>query len=297
MGGSERTSTSLVHREHQTEPQDLRLFHRRWWLTLALIPPAVLLLQLPISLPVWNLLPKLRFLQFPWRWLVALEAPMGIFFAAAVWPNGRWQRKAVVAVCTILFLAATVLCAHSFFQLCDDEDAVQAMFSVYRTGAGFAGTDEYAPPGADNAVLASGLPAACLTAHPGTLLGVPSGIIGVAPAWTAENGSCDAVVSAATGSTEHLRFTATIAHPGYLILRLRSYPAWRVLVNGRPVVAFPKRKDGLMTVPVPQGPVDLTADWTTTPDVLAGRWIGGAFVLLLTALCLAERRLSRPRLS
>ncbi len=50
-----------------------------WWFPLALIPLAVLFLQLPISLPVWNLLPKLRFLQFPWRWLVVLEAPMAIF--------------------------------------------------------------------------------------------------------------------------------------------------------------------------------------------------------------------------
>ena len=58
-----------------------------WWFPLALIPLAVLFLQLPISLPVWNLLPKLRFLQFPWRWLVVLEAPMAIFVAAAVWPS------------------------------------------------------------------------------------------------------------------------------------------------------------------------------------------------------------------
>ena len=58
---------------------------RAWWISLALIPVAVLLLQFPLSLPVWNTLPKLRFLQFPWRWLVVLEAPMGIFFASAVW--------------------------------------------------------------------------------------------------------------------------------------------------------------------------------------------------------------------
>jgi hypothetical protein len=48
----------------------------RRWIPLALIPVAVLLLQLPFTLPLWNLLPKLRFLQFPWRWLVVVEAPM-----------------------------------------------------------------------------------------------------------------------------------------------------------------------------------------------------------------------------
>ena len=85
----------LYHRRHHDRPCVLLHLHRvaprpapprSWWIPLALIPVAVLLLQLPISLPLWNLLPKLRFLQFPWRWLVVLEAPLGIFFAAAIWP-------------------------------------------------------------------------------------------------------------------------------------------------------------------------------------------------------------------
>jgi hypothetical protein len=68
-------------------------------------------------------------------------------------------------------------------------------------------------------------------------------------------------------------------------------------VNGRPLDDLPKRNDGLMAVPVPQGPVDLTVDWTTTADVLAGRWLSALALLLLTALCLLERKLSQPRLS
>src|SRR5664279_2758256 len=80
---------------------------RCWWIPLALMPVAILVLQLPLSLPVWNALPKLRFLQFPWRWLVALEAPMGTFLAAAVWPETRWRRWAMLAVCGVLFLCAT----------------------------------------------------------------------------------------------------------------------------------------------------------------------------------------------
>ena len=35
-------------------------------------------------------------------------------------------------------------------------------------------------------------------------------------------------------------------------------------------IALPERDDGLMAVPVPQGPVELTVDWTTTRDVLIG---------------------------
>ena len=60
--------------------------------------------------------------------------------------------------------------------------------------------------------------------------------------------------------------------------------------------ALPERADGLMAVPVPQGPVDLTVDWTTTPDSIAGRWLSALALALLTALCLLERKFSRPRL-
>jgi hypothetical protein len=84
-----------------------------------------------------------------------------------------------------------------------------------------------------------------------------------------------------------------LPRPGYLVLRLRSYPAWRVLFNGQPAANLPQRADGLIAVPVPQGPVDLTVDWTTTPDVLAGRWLSGLALILVTCLCLLERKLAR----
>jgi hypothetical protein len=45
--------------------------------------------------------------------------------------------------------------------------------------------------------------------------------------------------------------------------------------------ALPKRNDGLITVPVPSRPNDLTIDWTISPDVLAGRWVSGFSLLLL----------------
>jgi hypothetical protein len=270
-----------------------------WWFPLALIPQVVLFLQLHISLPVWNLLPKLRFLQFPWRWLVVLEAPMAIFLVSAVWPARRRWRIAVAAVCAAAFLASSVAAGKLFFQACDEEDNVLAMTEIYRAGAGFQGTGEYAPPGADNSQLASGLPAACLVSDPTTELGVRANKNDEdsAPVWHTAQGSCDATFNANRSQPQHLRIAAVAPHAGFLILRLRGYPAWRVEVNGQPVSDLPRRNDGLLTVPVPQGPVELTVDWTTTPDVVAGRWISALAVLLLTALCLLERRINRPRLS
>jgi hypothetical protein len=117
------------------------------------------------------------------------------------------------------------------------------------------------------------------------------------PVWTGAQGSCLSTLSWQVDQPEHKRLRAVIRHEGYLILRLRSYPAWRVAVNGRSVGSLPRRDDGLMAVPVPQGNVELNVDWTTTPDAIAGRWLSALTVLLLTGLWLLERKLCRPRLS
>jgi hypothetical protein len=94
--------------------------------------------------------------------------------------------------------------------------------------------------------------------------------------------------------------TALPSLPSFLILRMRSYPAWRVAINGYPVASLPHRDDGLIVVPVWPGTIILAVDWTTTPDVIAGRWLSALAVLLLTALWLLERKLRKscqPRLS
>ncbi len=276
---------------------------QRWWIPFTLITAAVLFLQFPVSRPLWNLLPELRFLQFPWRWLLVLEAPMAICLVSAVWPAAparRWRRVAVVTACAMAFLAMTAFAEKEFFQVCDEEDAVPGMLGTYRSGQGFIGTGEYEPMGADNSLVATGLPAACLVADPNTPLGMGSEEPDSNPVWDATQGSCDERFAAspirAKNHAEHFEIMGSADHAGYLVLRLRSYPAWRVEVNGQPIVNPPKRDDGLIAVPVPQGPVNLTVDWTTTPDVVAGRWLSALAVLMITALCLLERRLSSPRL-
>lgn len=267
--------------------------NRKLWLPLLAIPAAVLLLQLPISLPIWNLLPKLRFLQFPWRWLVAVEAPLGIFLACAVWPrpvSSRlvWQRWAVLAACAAAFLGATWFAGTLFYQPCDDQDAVAGMTQAYAQGQGFAGAgqgfggaDEYEPPGADDTLVAEGLPAACLVSNPATPLG-ENNEDSPPPVWSPEQKSCESFRGIKTGSVEHWRLRGVASSAGYLVLRLQRYPAWKVRLNGQPVSSMPKREDGLMAVPVQAGFVDITADWTTTPDVLLGRWIS-LFALIATA--------------
>jgi hypothetical protein len=271
----------------------------RAWIPLALIPAVILFLQFPISDPLWKVVPELRFLQFPWRWLVAAEAPMAIFFASAVWRTRRGWRIAVIAVCSVVFLTGVGAAAFSFFQDCDEEDAVAGMLNVYHAGTGFEGSDEYAPVGADDSLAAMGLPVACLSSSPTTALG--QNVEGVGLQWNAAQGSCEQTFPAASNpkqaAAEHLRVDADAREDGFLILRLRRYPAWRIAVNGAPVHEAAERADGLIVLPVAQGRDVVTVDWTTTHDAWMGRWISALALAALLAVILAERNRPQSRLS
>ncbi len=274
---------------------DGRSLISRWWIPLASIPPIVLFLMLPISLPVWNLLPEVRFLQFPWRWLLVVEAPMAIFFAAAVWPETsrrRWLRPSVACFCALGFLAVTAFAAGHFFRDDVEYDDLQTILAKHDSGAGFVGTDEYAPPGADNSVVAKGMPDACLAGNFDTELGIaPTSEDN--PVWLPAQGSCIATATANPRQQEHLRIATVAPHAGFLILRLRSYPAWRITLNGQPATNLPARVDGLIAIPLSEGPVAVSVDWTTTPDVILGRCVTCAAALMLVSLGLFERRFSR----
>jgi hypothetical protein len=266
---------------------------RLWWIPVAAIPVVVLFFLFPVSRPLWYLLPEMRFLQYPWRWLEAVEAPMAIFFVTAIWSSGRRSRVTVMVLCSAVFLASTAYAAKVFFQVCYDEDTVASVLFDYRAGAGFEGMYEYEPPGGDDSSIATGLPDACLESDPSIALGKPDPDDPDSnPAWSPGQGSCQATFHFLGGNRtnpEHREIRALTPHAGYLVLRLVSYPAWRIRVNGQLQTALPKRADGLVVVPVPQGPIDLTVDWISSPDVVAGRWISILALLLLLAWGWRER--------
>ena len=279
---------------------------RLWWVPLAAIPVVVFFFLFPISRPLWYLLPEMRFLQYPWRWLEAVEAPMAIFFVTAIWPSGRRARVTVLLLCAAAFLASTVYAAKVFFQVCYPEDTVASVLFDYRAGAGFEGMYEYEPPGADDSSIATGLPDACLVSDPSAVLGKPDPNDSDAnPVWDPNQGSCQAIFHFRGGNQtnpEHREMRGATPRAGYLVLRLLSYPAWFVRLNGQALTsdrasALIKRSDGLIVVPVPQGPIDLTIDWTIPPDVLAGRWVSAFSVFLLTVLAFCELRRVPVRLT
>jgi hypothetical protein len=279
----------------------------RWFVPLAAIPFAVAFLSFPISRIVWHALPELPFIQYPWRWLEAVEAPMAIFFVAAIWPAARRARIVVCAGCALGFIAALIYADHDYFQACHPEDAVPGMLDSYHAGAGFDGMFEYAPPGADITTIARGLPDACLVSDPDAELGQPDPDDSSAnPIWATDQKSCIATFAADRSNPEHLRLNAVIPQSGWLVLRLLAFPLWQVRLNGQLIqgdlIPSPRtRPDGLIAVRVERGPINLTIDWTAevaswlgNSGVILARRVTAISILLAIVLVWFERQRPRP---
>lgn len=262
---------------------------RAWWLPLALLVPVILFMHFSVSAPLWRL-PELRFLQFPWRWLLVLESPLAIFFAAALWSTRRIPRILVVACSCALFAGMMLCTTHVFEQGCDEEDAVPGMLAA--ADRGFIGTNEYEPIGADLATLPVGLPAGCLVADPRAVLGRPlSADPDVNPVWNPAR--CLAVFSSTSGNPEHRRIVGAAPRAGFVVLRLLSFPAWSLRVNGQLVANAAAREDGLIVLPVSAGPVSITADWATTADQRLARVLSLLFGAFFFAAGFLVRRARR----
>uniref|UniRef100_E6QIN3 Membrane protein 6-pyruvoyl-tetrahydropterin synthase-related domain-containing protein n=1 Tax=mine drainage metagenome TaxID=410659 RepID=E6QIN3_9ZZZZ len=271
--------------------------NRVFWLPLAVLLPVVLLMQFRYSLPVWDVLPKMRFLQFPWRLTLLLGAPWAVFCAAALPGRNQRGRGFSIVVYTLLFAVSLGVAARFFHQDCDDEDAVVAQRTVFLAGTGVAGTDEYAVRGSGNALVATGLPEGCLVSDPLRPLGVAARgeADGESPEWTPEQHSCEAVARARLWQDEHKQLSFDADRDGFLVLRLRWYPAWRVTVNQAAVEAVAQREDGLLVVPVKAGANVVDVRWSATADVMWGRWITLLALGLTGWIGWRERRLRRRR--
>jgi hypothetical protein len=262
---------------------------RRWWIPLALISIAVFFLQLPISLPLWNWLPELRFLQLPWRWLLVMQPSLAVFFAAAVWVRPSGRRAAILTSCALFFcIISTVTWVFCF----NDCKAFNAGFKVWEAGEGAQGKPEYAPPDIQYRLLLPDVPRNCVVRNLNDLTdisGEPGD--GLNPVRALSQSVCKGRFTEPMNQPERKGFQGVVDQSGYLILGLRSYPAWKAMVNGRPSTTLMERGHGLMEIPVARGPVTVVVQWTTTEDVIAGRWVTFFALVLLTGLYLVERRM------
>lgn len=254
-----------------------------WWMLLALAAASVFLMFPPSAL-LWRYLPKLRFLQFPWRWL----GPLGVVFAAfAAAALGRTRKQIVfrVAILAAIAILAAAIASNAWW---DSADVPQVADDIH-DGYGYQGTDEYAPAGSNpyslpGAISEDADPSQAPTPQVEKLDSSTDKIVAATPAeirierWTAERKI----------------FTADIASPVTLAPRLLNYPSWEIRVDGTILKADSKDETAQMLLPLPSGTHRVEISFRRTPDRLLGAALSVLTALALFAFWIVQRRRPYP---
>jgi hypothetical protein len=276
-------------------------------------------LQFPVSRFLWNIAPKLRYLQFPWRWLFVLGLIFAVIFAVAL--VNLSQRRTLTSNRTRAFLLpgsavlllAVVFTAHAwrhFWLLCDDEDNIHAQIATLRQ-EGFQGTDEYTPTPADNGDIQQDLPPirVVFTAD-GDQADMP---IAENPEYQPDQEDLiPAAINIQRWQPEHIVATVQSPQAGYAILRLMDYPAWQVSINNQSTNRLKggpqkqaeewrrsrvspdaqSRFDGLVVVPIAAGTSTIDVRYSATSDAWAGRILSllSLIVWIVIAINFRQRR-------
>jgi hypothetical protein len=142
-------------------------------------------------------------------------------------------------------------------------------------GTGQEGTDEYTPHDDDNAEVDQDMPEVRVLVNSGAEE-PDSGKVQNPEYEPDPNVERHATITVTQWLSERHSVVLNTPAPGYAVFRLMDYPAWTVRRNGAVVTQHPRRDDGLLTIPVPQGRSEIEIRWHITPDI----WIGGALSLL-----------------
>jgi hypothetical protein len=202
----------------------------------------------------WKFAPKLRFMQFPWRWLLCLSMILSVFVAFGL---RRWPARALVCAGAILLIVFSgYRIQRPWWEDADDlQELRENMVQSNAGAAGYEGTDEYTPTGADSSAIDKGARRVIV------------------------DGLEHATIHVVQWNPESKEFTAEMSAPARLALHLFNYPAWIVEVNGRVVEAGTQESTGQMLVPVEAGPNRVQITFVRTWDRRVGGWIS-----LITAL-------------
>ncbi len=257
-------------RSGETQFDDAR-FEKSAWTLAAAWGAVAAFTMLPASKLLWELLPKFRFVQLPFRWLLCLNASLAILLAMATRRSsvaessphsagthsaspprfafrrsaiGRWMARGMVSAILLLVL---LLVGHRIQPpWWDTSGDIAEMEDAISDELGYDGTDEYVPTGADPSEVKKDLPRV-------SDMGGPA--VGVQMLeWDA--------------TEKH--FVAHTDRTQKLTVRLFNYPAWKVVVNGKPTATQTTDVTGLMVIPVAAGQNDVHIYFARTADRLVG---------------------------
>ena len=230
------------------------------WQAMLVITAISTIFMLRFSAGLWSALPKLRFLQFPWRWMAILGVPFAYFVAATVARRrGGW-------VWGIAILAGCGACGAFLVQQTwwDTED-IPVLQEAIHSGKGFDGVDEYDPIGDDHYNIPEQSPQ-----------------LRVVSTENEGGHAVGAVILVEQWKPEFKQLKVLARRPTEIALRLLNYPSWQVQINGISVTAKRGEEIDQMVVAVGAGESLVQVRFLRTWDRTLG-----AGISLLTLMGLA----------
>jgi len=211
-------------------------------------------LMLSFAELAWKYLPKLQFVQLPWRWLLCLNVPLTVL-ATVAWR--RWQARAVlfVAIFSIVWFVGYRVQPPWW----DNTADIAEMQANQQNGVGYEGADEYVPAGID-----------------------PDNV-NKAPLVAAEE-NVPVQVHVQRWNAQEKVFATNSSIPAKLDLRLFNYPLWRVEINGKTVNAETKDETGQMVIHVESGLSNVRIHFVTGWDREFGMVLSVVTLILVMLL-------------
>ncbi len=232
-----------------------------------------LLLVTPISRPIWDVIPGMEYLQFPWRFLNFVGLYIAVLGGFLVWVTTKISSKKAVLVVTVTIIVVTILINHRYFapqEIFDRDDN----FYTNREYISFDVTkrsDEYLPP--DFNVPES------KTEIPEEKISVPEYV--TVNEWQSKTGLYEAEIVASSAARLHFN--------------IAYYPAWHVFINNEEV-SVTRTSQGF-TARVPEGTYVIRAEFIQTPVQRAGNYISLLGLILLFAGIIRKQTYDRQHAS
>lgn len=243
---------------------------------------ALIFLTLPMSNMIWESVPLMAYMQFPWRLLGPANLMLAMCTAGsvAVLPHGPWRRPIIAAIFALVVVTALPLLYPppwpSDFGGTSPIDTIR--WERETRALGTTSTGDFLPA---------------------TVEMIPKPVESLVESY-ASDGPVDKVnratlpESTAVTIVEHGpdRDHFYVETPEAFVLRLYTFyfPGWKAYVDGENVDIELARPEGFITVRVPAGKHDVLVRHEDTPPRKAGTAISAAALVILTVIMLVWRR-------
>lgn len=271
-------SALLIHR---------RIRRQRAFLFFGLVSVTLVFLMTSASCFVWEAIPPLAYLQFPWRLLGPAALTLAVCAGAAEgWLAPTRRRSAALAgiVLIILLTALPTMFPPTWEpEFGDTSPTGIVRFELQGKVLGTTSTGDYLPRTVETFLH----PEPALVAsydQPGPLDKVNRATL---PEGT--------VVQVVEHGPTHDRFLVSGEHNFVFRLYTLLFPGWHAYVDGEEVSIEPGRPEGFITFWVPKGEHEVWVRFEDTPPRRTGWWLtGGGIVGLILTAVRATRRVTPP---